>query len=149
LVVLLVLLGVVLTGIGPVLERFTQGGFFDQNRLLFYTYTLDLISDYPLFGSGLGTYVRAINPYLQKDFNVIVSHAHNDFLEMLAEAGLVGGLSIILAGFLALALALRSWLRTSDPLAKGVGLGALMGVLAIFLHSLTDFSLRRAKAHRG
>lgn len=141
-VVLLVLLGVVLVGIGPVLERFTQGGFFDRNRLLFYRYTLDLVSDYPLMGCGLGTYVQAINHYLLMDFNVILSHAHNDYLEMLAEAGLVGGLALILAAILGFALALRGWLKSRDPLAKGVGLGALMGVFAILFHSLTDFSLR-------
>ncbi|NPV83389.1 MAG: hypothetical protein HPY46_07395, partial [Candidatus Aminicenantes bacterium] len=141
-VVLLVLLGVVLVGIGPVLERFAQGGFFDRNRLLFYTYTLDLISDYPLVGCGLGTYVQAINHYLLKDFNVILTHAHNDYLEMLAEAGLVGGLALVLAAILGFALALRGWLKSHDPLAKGVGLGALMGVFAILFHSLTDFSLR-------
>ncbi len=141
-VVLLVLLGVVLVGIGPVLERFAQGGFFDRNRLLFYTYTLDLISDYPLMGCGLGTYVQAINPYLSKDFNVILSHAHNDYLEMLAETGLVGGAALVLAAILGFVLALTGWLKSRDPLVKGVGLGALMGVFAILFHSLTDFSLR-------
>ncbi|MCX8159470.1 MAG: O-antigen ligase family protein [Candidatus Saccharicenans sp.] len=141
-VVLLVLLGVVLVGIDPVLERFTQGGFFDRNRLLFYTYTLDLISDYPVLGCGLGTYVQAINHYLTKDFNVILTHAHNDYLEMLAEAGLVGGVALILAAILSFALALSSWMKSRDPMAKGLGLGALMGVFAILFHSLTDFSLR-------
>jgi len=141
-VVLLVLLGVVLIGLEPVLERFTQGGFFDENRLLYYNYTLGLIADYPLLGCGLGTYVQAINPYLKKDFNVILSHAHNDYLEMLAETGLVGGGALILAAWLAFGLALRRWLRCQDPTAKGIGLGALMGVFSILFHSLTDFSLR-------
>lgn len=141
-VVLMVLLGVVLVGIEPVLERFAQGGFFDRNRLLFYTCTLELISDYPAMGCGLGTYVQAINHYLSKDFNVILTHAHNDYLEMLAETGLAGGTALILAAILAFALALSGWLKSRDSLAKGVGLGALMGVFAMLFHSLTDFSLR-------
>lgn len=141
-IIFLVILSVILIGIKPILERFTYGGFFDQNRMLFYSYTLNLIADYPLAGTGLGTYVQALNPYLQKDFNVIVSHAHNDYLEMLAEAGLIGGGALILAGFLALGVALRRWLKTTDSLARGIGLGALMGVFALFFHSLTDFSLR-------
>lgn len=141
-VVLLVLLGVVLIGLEPVLERFTQGGFFDQNRLLFYKYTLNLISDYPLLGCGLGTYVQAINPYLKKDFNVILSHAHNDYLEILAETGLIGGGALILAAWLTFGLALKNWLRCRDAQGKGIGLGALMGVFSILFHSLTDFSLR-------
>ncbi|MGB4704893.1 MAG: O-antigen ligase family protein, partial [Candidatus Saccharicenans sp.] len=141
-VVLVVLLAVVLVGIDPVLERFTREGFIDKSRLLFYRHTIQLVSDYPLTGCGLGTYAQAINYYLPRDPGVIVSHAHNDYLEMLAESGLIGGLSLIIAGFLAFSLSLRKWLICRNPLAKGVGLGALMGVLAIFMHSLTDFSLR-------
>lgn len=141
-VVLLVLLGVVLVGIEPVLERFAREAFVDKNRVLIYRHTLNLIADYPFFGSGLGTYVQAINYYLPRDPGVIINHAHNDYLEMLAETGLIGGLSIILAVFVSFAIALRSWLKCRDPLARGVGLGALMGVLAVLFHSLTDFSLR-------
>jgi O-antigen ligase len=141
-VILLVLLGVVLIGIEPILERFALGSFFDESRLSYYASSLNLIGDYPALGCGLGTYAQVINPYLQKDFNVILSHAHNDYLEMLAEAGLIGGGAIILAGFLAIALCLKRWLKSRDPLSKGVGLGASMGVLALLFHSLTDFSLR-------
>ena len=142
--VLLVLLCVVLIGIEPILERFAlfKEGFFDQSRFSYYASSLDLIDDYPIIGCGLGTYAQAINPYLQKNFNVIISHAHNDYLEMLAEAGLIGGGGLILAAFLAFALALRRWLKSQDPLSKGVGLGASIGVLALLFHSLTDFSLR-------
>jgi O-antigen ligase len=61
---------------------------------------------------------------------------------MLAEAGLIGGGGLILAALLAFALALRRWLKSQDPLSKGVGLGASIGVLALLFHSLTDFSLR-------
>ena len=67
----------------------------DESRWLYYQYTLGLIKDYPYLGSGLGTYVKAINRYLGKDFHVIISHAHNDYLEMLGEAGLIGGGALI------------------------------------------------------
>lgn len=138
----LVILAAILIGIDPVLERFTHEGFIDKNRLLFYEYTFNLIRDYPVTGTGLGTYAKAINPYLKKDFGVIVSHAHNDYLEILAESGLIGGGLLILAGFWLAVYLFRKWTSTVDPLARGVGLGSLMGILAIFLHSLTDFSLR-------
>ncbi|MDY0230916.1 MAG: O-antigen ligase family protein [Candidatus Saccharicenans sp.] len=142
--VLLVILAVVLIGIEPILERFAlfKGGFFEEGRFSFYASSLDLIGDYPILGCGLGTYVQAINPYLQKNFNAIIDHAHNDYLEMLAEAGLLGGGALILAALLAFALALRRWLNCRDPLGRGIGLGASIGVLALLFHSLTDFSLR-------
>lgn len=138
----MVILAAILIGIDPVLERFTHEGLIDKNRLLFYEYTLELIRDFPITGTGLGTYAKAINPYLKKNFGVIVSHAHNDYLEILAESGLIGGGFLILSGLWVSIYLFRKWASTRDPLARGVGLGALMGLLAIFLHSLTDFSLR-------
>lgn len=138
----LVIMAAILIGLNPVLERFTREGLFDQNRLLFYRSTINLIRDFPLTGAGLGTYVKAINPYLRKNFGVIVSHAHNDYLEMLAEAGMIAGGLLVLAGFWLLGFLFHRWSSVRSPLGRGIGLGALIGVLAIFLHSLTDFSLR-------
>ena len=138
----LVLLAAILIGINPVLERFTHEGFFDKSRLLYYRYTIDLIKDFPATGTGLGTYVKAINPYLGKNFGVIIGHAHNDYLEVLAESGLIGGGLLILAGLWLLFFLFQKWSSVRHPLGRGLGLGALMGILAIFLHSLTDFSLR-------
>lgn len=141
-IILVVLIGVILIGIQPILERFTNQKLLDESRWLYYQYTLGLIKDYPCLGSGLGTYVKAINHYLGKDFYVIINHAHNDYLEMLGEAGLIGGGALILSGFLLLGLGVKRYFRTRDSLTRGISLGALMGVAALFLHSLTDFSLR-------
>ena len=141
-IVLVVLVGVILIGIQPILERFTNQSLFDESRWLYYQYTLGLIKDYPWLGSGLGTYVKAINQYLGKDFYAIIDHAHNDYLEMAGEAGLVGGGALILGGLLLFGLGVKRYFKTDDSLTSGISLGAMMGVLALFLHSLTDFSLR-------
>ncbi|NMC65571.1 MAG: O-antigen ligase family protein [Acidobacteria bacterium] len=142
LVVFIVLAAVILIGIQPILERFTSQSLIDESRLLYYKDTLGLIKDYPWLGSGLGTYVKAINRYLEKDFYAIISHAHNDYLEMAGEAGLVGGGALILSGFLLFGLGIKRYFKTGDSLTRGLSLGALMGVMALFFHSLTDFSLR-------
>ncbi|MDD8020661.1 MAG: O-antigen ligase family protein [Acidobacteriota bacterium] len=141
-VTFVILIGVIMIGIQPILERFTSEDLFGGGRLFYYQYTLDMIKDYPLAGSGLGTYVKAINHYLKKDFRAILDHAHNDYLEMTAEAGLAGGGALILGGLLLFGLGIKRYLQASDSLTRGISLGALMGVLALFLHSLTDFSLR-------
>jgi len=86
--------------------------------------------------------VKAINHYLGKDFYAIIDHAHNDYLEMLGEAGLVGGGALILGGFLLLGLGVKRYFKTGDSLTRSISLGAMIGVVALFLHSLTDFSLR-------
>jgi len=61
---------------------------------------------------------------------------------VLAESGLIGGGLLILAGLWLLFFLFQKWSSVRHPLGRGLGLGALMGILAIFLHSLTDFSLR-------
>jgi O-antigen ligase len=71
----------------------------------------------------------------------LVDHAHNDYLEIAAEAGLTGGICLVVFvwGF-AVFLFMR-WLKRRDHFVRGVGLGCLMGILSILLHSLTDFNL--------
>ncbi|MGB2601486.1 MAG: O-antigen ligase family protein [Candidatus Omnitrophota bacterium] len=59
--------------------------------------TFNLIKDYPVFGTGLGTYVSAFTKY--RTFSAhygLLRYAHNDYLQLIAEIGIFGG-SFILA----------------------------------------------------
>jgi O-antigen ligase len=71
----------------------------------------------------------------------IVDHAHNDYLELLADTGLIGGMCML--GFIAL-LAWRglSNLRaTHNPVRQFVYAGSLVACTGLLLHSLVDFNL--------
>jgi len=46
------------------------------------------------------------------------------------------------AALIALIWAVRRWRERHDPLVRGVTLGAILGVTAILIHSLTDFNLQ-------
>src|SRR5215211_2508392 len=52
--------------------------------------TLHLIAAYPLLGSGMGTYFPAILRYETYGSNLAWTHAHNDYLQLLSELGIVG-----------------------------------------------------------
>ncbi len=129
-------------GIKPVLERFTLESILREARPRFYDLTLDMIRDHPLFGTGAGTYIYAYTRYERQDLGGILHHAHNDYLETLAEMGLIGGGAIILAAFVGLGLTFGRWLGRNDVFARGVGLGAMGGIAAVLIHSLSDFNLR-------
>jgi tetratricopeptide (TPR) repeat protein len=142
LVLAAVLAAAVWLGIGPVVERFSETDITKEARRVFYANTVELIGDFPLAGTGKGTYVNAYAMYEKVDDRLRLSFAHNDYLEFAAENGVVGGGALALAGVgLAVWLAAQ-WRRRRDGFAKGVGLGALLGVAAILVHGLTDFNLQ-------
>jgi hypothetical protein len=129
-------------GIGPVIRGFSELDIAGSLREAIYTNTIGMIEDFPLTGTGKGTYVSVYDLYEKIDDKVRVSFAHNDYLEFMAENGLIGGGAIILAGVGLFFWLASMWRRRRDAFAKGIGLGALLGVLALLLHGFTDFNLQ-------
>lgn len=142
LTVLAVLAAAVWLGIGPVIARFAEVDITAEGRRTFYRNTLELIGDFPLTGTGKGTYVNAYEMYEKVDDRHRLSFAHNDYLEFAAENGVVGGGALIVAGVGLLVWLAAMWRRRRDSFAKGIGLGALLGVAAILVHGFTDFNLQ-------
>jgi O-antigen ligase/tetratricopeptide (TPR) repeat protein len=123
-----------------------------------------IVRDHPLLGTGLGTWLHAFRPYIAPPIDGgIWDHAHNDYLELAAETGLVG-CAMALLFVIAVVRALRApraesgcsgWHgsgapRGFEPPDWRAALGdtaflrwGLAGSLAaIALHSAVDFSLR-------
>jgi O-antigen ligase len=110
-------------------------------RTQVYANTLELWSRFPMFGTGLGTFVHAFPMVQPESLDLFWRHAHNDPLELLAVGGLVGG--ALLAGglgtlVLRLLRVLRRGRRREDQAAALAALGALV---AAGLHELADFGL--------
>ena len=70
-----------------------------------------------------------------------IDHAHNDYVEAVAETGLVGALLILSALALFLRLAFRDWGHPFRSQAGWIRLGAAIGCCGLLLHSLLDFNL--------
>ena len=137
-----VLAAAVWLGIGPVVARFSEVDVTAEARRTFYRNTLDLIGDFPLAGTGKGTYVNAYPMVEKVDDRLRLSFAHNDFLEYAAENGVVAAAALALAGLILIVWLAALWRRRRDPFAKGIGLGAGLAVTALLVHGLTDFNLQ-------
>ena len=103
---------------------------------------LPMIAANPLSGTGLGTFSLSYPPYKIYGETAIWDQAHNEYLQVLAESGLIG-FSLFLWGLVAF------WRRVLFPRLSTrwhhqppVPLGASLGVLVLLLHSLVDFNLQ-------
>jgi O-antigen ligase len=121
-----------------VLRRFNE---FDADpRQHIWSATIVGIHQFWPAGSGLGSFVPVYK--MLEDLNFMddkwVNHAHEDYLEILLEAGLAG--AILLAAYPVL---LISRLFSSIPSWLGQHKwAALTGIAILMLHALTDYSLR-------
>jgi O-antigen ligase len=105
-------------------------------------YTLRLIRDYPVFGSGAGSFYAVFPRYRTEDVADFYDYAHNDYAQIAAEYGLAGiGLLAIFVAACAAAALVAQWQR-QDPLMRGMSFASLMGVGALLIHSLADFNLQ-------
>jgi len=133
-------------GIDPVVSRFAglaghEFGREGTGRLAVWRNTLELIRHYPLFGAGLGSFMIASTRFQTVYLSGIVDHAHNDYLELTAELGLVGAVLLFGMVFTALIRIYRAARAHPGGIDKAVALGAFGGIVALLLHSLADFNL--------
>ena len=128
-------------GIDATLERFSLDKILHEQRPTYWANTMRIFSDYPLFGTGLGTF-GALYPNLEGETGPIaIVHAHNDFLEYLSELGLIG-FSLLLGGILWMAIvSFLVWRTRRHPEVKGLALGGIVSLICILIHSITDFNL--------
>ncbi|MFQ6110000.1 MAG: O-antigen ligase family protein [Candidatus Aminicenantales bacterium] len=131
-------------GVEATIGRFALDNLLKEGRPLYWRNITSIVSDFPLFGTGLGTFA-SIYPAYESYERITnpgrLTHAHNDYLEYLAELGVVGT-GLLLGGILFMAFnAFMMWRLRRHPLVKGLTLGGIVAVIAMLVHSITDFNL--------
>lgn len=114
----------------------------DQYRRLdIWATTIQMIKDHPLAGIGLGAYPLAYTRYDQSSGVQRVEQSHNDYLQIVADAGIIGGLAAL--SFLAL-LFVRGLpgARAHIQPHRAIVTGSLTACFGIVVHSLVDFNLQ-------
>jgi O-antigen ligase len=133
----------------PVIEG--QGRMEEDSRVLLWQAAIQIWQENPWWGVGPAHYdyrFRQVRPVLVQ---LRPAWAHNDYLNTLAEWGLVGtGLVVSAVGLLGLGV-LKTWPSVRGK-ARGLGeernsnkfafvLGASLGLAAILVHSVVDFNM--------
>jgi O-antigen ligase len=96
----------------------------------------------PWMGTGLGTLQIVFPPYETLYDGRIVNHAHNDYLEVLAETGIAGGLCCALYVGLLLFHSSQQLSAGKTSIGTVLNLSGLVACTGFLVHSLVDFNLR-------
>jgi O-antigen ligase len=109
--------------------------------------TLAMIRANPVTGVGIGAYETSYPIYSRDDGAVVlgksysVDRAHNDYLQILAECGVVGG-ALALWFIATIFRAIARGLKSRDPLRRAFAIGGGAGIFGLLVHSLVDFNLQ-------
>lgn len=116
----------------------------DIPRLVLYAQVWRLIQDYIFTGSGLGTFPMVYSTYALQIHVYILPHAHNVWLQIWMEQGLLGlvALGWFLVGF-------YSWAWSRRTEWNWLALGGLAASTAMLLHGLVDAAFWYADVTRA
>lgn len=103
--------------------------------------TLSFIAAYPLVGAGMGTYYPGILRYQTSGLGFAWLNAHNDYLQLLAETGVVGFGMLATVVFLAFRRSVRVARTAVSHEVRMLGLACCAGLAAMLIHSLVDFNM--------
>jgi O-antigen ligase len=142
---ILIFLSVGWFGWSPIFERFGKlqnaQGDISEMRLQIWKDGMNIIGDFPLTGTGFGTFINIYPKYRSIPGDAIASHAHNDYIEFLSDGGALACL-IVLWFILTFAYNILSAFRKRrEVYSIYLFIASVTGILALSMHSLTDFNL--------
>jgi O-antigen ligase len=114
---------------------------FFQSRGFIWRDTVSMIRDNWTLGIGLGAFHTAYPIYSTRDGTLIVSQAHNDYLQVMADGGILGAIIALWFLFLVARDMARAG-RHRNPNMAAMALGCAGGVFALMVHSLFDFNFQ-------
>lgn len=145
--IIIVIFGIVIyltddSTIDRVLTMQTQNQEFGSGRSHFWTVAWQIFKDYPLIGSGLDSFGIAFPAYDTWNGQFRLEYAHNDYLQILSDAGILGFLCVVSFVYLLFKRSFRVIAESESRFLRNVAIGALAGCFGILIHSFFDFPLR-------
>ena len=141
---LLVLVALSFANFDALLDRFDQTlrpSEAGRGRSAIWSDAIRVIRDFPFTGTGAGTFGTAVAVYQTAEPGYSIGNAHNHYLQLAAEGGLlIGGPALLGLGvFVALAARRLQEDRSSDYLVRA---GAVAGIAAVLVQSVWETGLR-------
>jgi len=154
LTIIVILYSVGWFGWSRIFERFAgvrgAGGEISGLRSVIWKDSLKIVRDFPLTGAGFGSFADIFNKYrsmssfgsAQGSAPGIIEHAHNDYIELLTNGGLI---ALILFGwfmFEVLYSSFTTFRKRQENYSAYLFIGSLAGIASLLVHSLIDFNMQ-------
>ena len=144
--VLFVAVGLTILVSNPVIERFQSMGNENEpslvGRLAVWKASVELVEEKPLLGTGLGTFPWSFTMFRPAGLTLRYREAHNDYVQVASEMGLLALIPICWGIFLVFRIGLSQFKKANSRFRAGLILGSLGGIVAILVHSVSDFNLQ-------
>ena len=93
-----------------------------------------------LTGAGLGTLVSVYPKYETYYDGLVVDHVHNDYIELLAETGIAGGLCGLVFLVMLLYTAQLRLREEQSPFSRAIHASGIVACSGLLVHGLVDFN---------
>jgi O-antigen ligase len=104
--------------------------------------TLPALRDFWITGSGLNTYGQVMLLYPQTNTEVHAQQAHNDYLQLAVEGGLLVGIPVLIVVGLFVAVVRRRLAQPQSEMTWWIRMGAVAGICGMAVQSTVEFSLQ-------
>ena len=145
LIFVLIVLSVGWFGWDPIFERFERlkdaQGNISELRLSVWKDSRNIIGDFPLMGTGFGSFLNIYPKYRTLPGGGVAEHAHNDYIELLSEGGVFAfffGISFLIVLFVK---SYRIFQTRRELYSTNLYIASITGMISILIHGVTDFNL--------
>ena len=127
-----------LVAFGSAANALTPENWAVKERLSQWTAGWRMFSANPLVGVGIGNYNPAYDDYRLPEWPVALGHAHNHYLTIAAEAGILAAVAYVVVLIVAVRQTRRAWRTAGTSFDRAIALGALGSIGALATHNLVD-----------
>jgi len=108
-----------------------------------WTDSARIVGDFPVAGTGLNTFGTAMITYQTTQKDQHFQEAHNDYIQVLVEGGLLVGLPVLASILLSVrGIRRRFAAKDDDAVTYWIRAGAATGLMAIAFQAFVEFSLQ-------
>lgn len=101
----------------------------------------NIFEDFPVFGSGLGTFAHLARRYQTFRWQYRLHYSESDWLQFLAETGLLGVLLLVWLGSIGFSRIFTMWKQRHSRWAVAIVAGMLSALVSLIMHGAVDFNL--------
>ena len=129
-------------GLDKVQERIQSTNLSQEGRGEVVIDSLPMLQDFPLFGTGGGSFYSSFPSYKVANIQSFYDHAHNDYLQMGIEYGTPATLLLVILVIWCFLKSVRAMRKRRPSIFKGTAFACCMAILGMAIHMTVDFPLQ-------